>query len=289
VQSAIAPAIRARRGALVAWPGPTSLSWRINREMALLLGSGRALLMQIAHPLVAAGVAEHSNFKNDPLGRLRRTLETMFSLTFGSPEEISAAYKRINSVHATVHGSLSAPCQGYPAGTKYDARDPALLLWVYATLVDTAMVVYRRYVRELTTDECERYYQESKTRTFLFGIPDSLVPRDVERFRAYMDEMIERGPVVVCATARELAANILRPAVPPPYLWTFRILNFVAAGLLPPKLRAGFGLPWSPARQLLLDASSAVIRATLPLLPDRLRAVPAGRRAERAWQQAHRS
>ncbi len=258
----------------------------MNREAVLLLGGGRALLMQIAHPLVAAGVAEYSNFKNDPLGRLQRTLDTMFSLTFGSRKEVRAACARINSVHATVHGKLSRPSPGFPAGTPYDARDPALLLWVHATLVDTAMLVYGRYVRELSALERERYYQESKEHTALFGIPGSLVPKDAERFRAYVHEMTEHGPVRVSATARELAASILNPAVPLAYSWAFRLLNFVTTGLLPPKLRAGFGLPWSPARQLLFDGSSAVIRRLMPLLPDLVRAVPASRKAERDWSHS---
>lgn len=279
---------REQLDALGVRPGPNSMSWRVNREAALLLGGGRALLMQIAHPLVAAGVADHSDFKNDPLGRLRRTLDTMFSLTFGNREEAGAACERINSVHASVRGKLSRPCPGFPAGTTYDARDPELLFWVYATLMDTAMVVYRRYVRELSADECEQYYQESKARASLFGIPDSLVPKDAECFRAYMHEMIAHGPVVVSATARKLARSILNPTVPAVYAWAFQMLNFVTAGLLPPKLRAGFGLRWSPTRQLVLDASSAAIRATLPLLPDLFRVVPAERKAERAWQDRSR-
>jgi uncharacterized protein (DUF2236 family) len=278
-----APAVGApeQLEALELLAGPNSMSWRVNREAALLLGGGRALLMQVAHPLVAAGVADHSDFKSDPLGRLRRTLDTMFSLTFGSREEALAACERINRAHLAVRGRLSKPSGGFPAGAKYDARDPALLLWVHATLIDTAMLVYQRYVREMSADECEHYYQESKVRAALFGIPHSLVPKDAECFRAYMHEMIAHGPVVVGSTARKLARSILNPAVPITYGWLFRMLNFVTVGLLPPELRAGFGLRWSPARQLVLDASSAAVRALLPLLPDLLRAVPAGRKAER--------
>ena len=135
--------------------GPTSVTWRVNREAVLLLGGGRALLMQIAHPLVAAGVADHSDFRSDPLGRLRRTLEAMLTITFGTVEEAKRTLRSVNGIHAKVCGTLEEATGGFAAGSRYQARDPRLLLWVHATLVDTSIVVYRRYVGDLSDEEWE--------------------------------------------------------------------------------------------------------------------------------------
>ena len=136
----------------------------------MLLGGGRALLMQIAHPLVAAGVADHSNFKQDPFGRLRRTVETLHTINFGTTDDARMAYRRIDSIHAGVRGRLARPAPGFAAGTRYRARDPELLLWVLATLIDTAIVFYRRYVGYLSADEEEQYYLQSKALARLFKI-----------------------------------------------------------------------------------------------------------------------
>jgi len=260
-----------------------SVAWRVNRERVILLGGGRALLMQIAHPLVAAGVAEHSRFKDDPFGRLSRTLEAMFAIAFGPRLEAAGAYDRINRVHAHVKGKLTRACGIYPAGTPYDARDPQLLLWVYATLVDTALLVYQRYVQELTPTEREQYYQESVRSAAPFGIPKSMFPADLKSFERYVDHMIHRGPIKVGALARKLAQSVLHPKVPFPYRGALEMLNIVTVGLLPEKLRKEFGFTWGLGRQLLLDASTRLIRAALPLLPDFLRVVPPARRAEEMY------
>jgi uncharacterized protein (DUF2236 family) len=148
-------------------------------------------------------------------------------------------------------------------------------------LVDTATLIYRRYVGDFSAEEEEQYYQESKAIARLFKILESLIPPAVKDLRPYMHHMIERGPARASDTARELAEGILRPQVPLVPAAVFDMLNLVTIGLLPPTLRAGFGLEWGSARQVLLDASSGVIRMMLPLLPDLLRAVPAARAAER--------
>ncbi len=262
--------------------GPDSITWRVHREAVLLLGGGRALLMQIAHPLVAAAVADHSDFRQDPFGRLRRTLDAMFTITFGDADEARRAYKKINCVHGRVHGKLAEPTGHFPAGTSYRARDPELLFWVHATLVDTAILTYRRYVRNLSAGEQEQYYQESKNLARLFRIPESLIPPALEDLQKYLRGAIERGPVRVSSTARELARNILHPPVGLAPSLLFDLISLVTIGLLPPRLREGFGLEWNPTRQFLLDASRVAVRNMLPLLPDIFRAVPAARAAERA-------
>ncbi len=265
---------------------PASITWQINRERVLILGAGRSLLMQIAHPLIAAAVAEHSGFREDPLGRLRRTMEFMSVVLFGTAAEARSAADQLHAVHGAVQGILREPAGGFPAGTRYRARDPELLFWVHATLVDTSLLVFRRYVRDLSAEEEEKYYQDSKTIARLHRIPDSMIPRYARNFPDYMDRMIDSGPISVSDTARELAGHILRPAVPPIPALAAAIIGFISVGLLPGKLREDFGLQWGPARQCLLDASGFASRALLPLLPQALRIVPAAHAAELALQPA---
>ncbi len=263
---------------------PNGVAWRVQRQSVIVLGGRRALLMQIAHPAVAAAVAEHSDFKQDPFGRLRRTIEPMFTLAFGTVEQAEAAYRQIDSVHARVRSHVRSPAGAdvLTGGISYNARDPELLFWVHATLVDTAMLVYRHMAGELDRRDARQFYQESKIVARLFRIPDELIPSGLGEFQRYMREMIERGPVRVSATARELARSILYPPVPLVPSFAFDVINIVTAGLLPAPLREQFGLRWSPARRLLSDAAEAGIWMTLPILPEVLRVVPAARAAERA-------
>ena len=140
---------------------PDAMIWQVDREMVLLLAGGRALLMQLAHPKVAAGVAEHSHFKADPLGRLYRTMAAMWSIVFDEAPAARASLNQVKSVHRRIHGIIS-PSESLPFGTRYDALDIELLLWVHATLIDSAMVAYDIFVKRFTADEKSKYYDDSK-------------------------------------------------------------------------------------------------------------------------------
>jgi len=142
--------------------GAKSITWTIAREMIILVGGTRAVLLQIAHPLVAAGVYEHSRYMRDPFGRAWQTFFLGQLLVFGTTQKSREAAKTINRLHRKVHGTLSQAAGRYQSGTPYDARDPELLLWVYATLVDTTLLTYSLLIRPLTLQEKEDYYQESK-------------------------------------------------------------------------------------------------------------------------------
>src|SRR5262245_54278152 len=140
------------------------ISWTIHREVVLLLGWGRAILMQLAHPLVARAVAEHSAFRAEAFGgwrRLHRTLGAMLALTFGDGGEIRRAADRINALHARINGDLPRSEGVFAEGTSYSACDPVLLAWVHATLVDSFLRAYELYVRPLSPAERETYCSES--------------------------------------------------------------------------------------------------------------------------------
>jgi uncharacterized protein (DUF2236 family) len=261
--------------------GPESATWRVNRELVLLLAGGRALLLQVAHPLVAAGVAEHSDYRRDPWGRLLRTLRLTTAVAFADPDGSERAAARIWATHATVTGTT-------PDGRPYDARDPALLLWVWATLLDSSLLVHQSWVGPLAPDELARYHREQARFAAAFGVPEGLAPATPQAFAAYRRRMLTEELRVTDA-ARDVARHTLRPPVPAPLRPAFAAYAQLTAGLLPPALRAGYGLDWGPRRERALAACAAVSRRALPLVPAGLRQFPEARRAaSRAGPRARR-
>lgn len=258
--------------------GPGSASWGVSCEAALLLGGPCALLMQLAHPAVAAGVADHSGFRADPFGRLRQTLETVYAIYFGDRAEALAAVARIDATHQRVRG-VRQEIQGDKIA--YDARDPALLLWVHATLVCTAVRTYRRYVGPFPARVRDRYYEESKVVARLLGVPDDAIPATYGALSAYLGDMIAHGPVAVGPTARDLAAAVLEPPIPllPFPGVVFATTKMITADLLPPPLRRAYALPWNRTRRRLVDVFARSVRRMLPLLPDSVRWIPQARAA----------
>ena len=259
-----------------------SIFRRVNREAVLLLGGQRALLLQLAHPLVAAGVADHSDFMAHPLRRLWRTVDTMLRIVHGDRATAEEAARALDAVHARVRGTLGDATAAYPAGTPYRAHDPALLLWVHATLVDSALATYECFVAPLAADERERFHAESRVVARLLGIPEDGLPRSFAAFTYYVEETIAGPTLDPTPTARRLADAVLHP----PLAFLPRIAGDVGAvvtlGLLPPVVRERYGLTWDATRQRGFAVARGVVRTVLPLLPDVLRAMPQARRAERA-------
>jgi uncharacterized protein (DUF2236 family) len=257
-----------------------STIWRVNREMVLLAAGGRALLMQLAHPKVAAGVAQHSDFQTDPFARLHRTMEAMWSIVFDKEPQARKSLERVTRLHTRVHGRVGSG-EGSLAGACYDANDQDLLLWVHATLIDSALVGYDRFVAPLSLAEKRRYYDESKQLARLFGINEAFIPGALDEFEVYMRSMMAGEEIRVGPTARKLGRDVLyaRP-------WLFRIIGplfrFVTAGLLPEKLRTGYDLNWNGRREQLLAGFLKTVRAVLPLTPNPVRVVPNARGAEKA-------
>lgn len=243
--------------------GPASVAWKIDRERAVLLGGMRALVMQLAHPRVARGVAEHSDFRRRPFRRLARTMTLSLDGVFGDREAAQRAAGRINAAHVAVRGE------------GYSAFDPDLILWVFATLVDSAVVSYERFVGPLTPGERDTFYFETREATRLVGLSRSPTPADFAGLRRYIAAEIAHGEVRVSPLGREM----VRATLYPPAAWyvprpVFDASAFVTAGLLPPALREQFGLPWSLRHRAAHDVLAGVVRATVPVLPSRLRHVP---------------
>jgi len=264
--------------------GPHTMTWRVNREGVLLLGGGRALIMQVAHPLVAAGVSQHSNYREDPWGRLYRTIDVTTEIVFGSSEESEAAAGRLWNRHGMVKGETHENGGRYAAGTPYHAHDPDLLMWVHATLVDSSMLVYDRYVHRLSRPERERYYDEQRLLAERFGVPLERQPATLAEFERYLDTVVH-DELAVTDTLRDVTDAVLNPVLPwaarPLGLPVFGALNLATIGMLPPKLRADLGLSWGPGRERLLGASHALLRNLLPLVPGPARQFPRARSAQR--------
>ena len=238
-----------------------SITRRINRENVLLLSGGRALLMQLAHPAVAAGVDEHSDFRSHPVRRLRRTVRMTMAVVFGDRETAMAAARAVTRVHGRVRGE------------GYHALDPDLLLWVHATLVDSALVAYETFVQPLSARERDDFYQESKLIGELLGIPRGHAPREFGDFTRYMEDTLA-GPVMVTDRARALGKLVLRPPLrllPGPAMIPFEIIT---AGQLPPVLRAQYELPWGTAQQRAYRLAVAAVRKVVALTPPVLRVWP---------------
>jgi len=259
---------------------PGTTIWTVNREATLFLGAGRALLLQLAHPLVAAGVAEHSGFADDPFGRLLRTLNTSCALVFGDVDAALAAVQRMDAIHRRVRGFLRDPVGPFPAGTPYDAADPALRLWVHATLIDTSLLMYHRFVAGLSAADQARYYTEACEMARVLEIPEQMIPPTIEAFRTYFSRMLSTE-IAVGATARELARLIFWPPRAASLRAIGPVAKFVTAGLLPPEVREGYGYAWTPLQEQALDRFARAIKRARPAIPSVIRVIPPARVAER--------
>ena len=235
-------------------------SWlrRIHAESALIFGGGRALLLEVAHPLVAAGVAEHSKFRSDPLGRLRRTLDAMHAIGFGDRAAALAAARTVHRAHARVHGQLAEDAGAlYPAGTPYHGREVELVVWVWATLVDSALCVYECFVAMLPQAARESYYAEQRAIARLLGAPDPALPRDYATFRAWFDACVAGDTLFVTPVAREIADSVLTP---PPGLADTAQVRLITAALLPERVRDDFGLRFEAKQRARFDALVRSVR-----------------------------
>jgi uncharacterized protein (DUF2236 family) len=230
---------------------------RIHAEPVLLFGGGRALLLEVAHPLVAAGVAEHSKFRSDPLGRLRRTLDAMHAIGFGDRAAALAAARSVDRAHERIHGRLAEDAGAYPAGTPYHGRDVPLVRWVWATLVDSALCVYECFVAPLGEEAREAYYAEQCVIARLLGVPRDALPPDHSAFRAWFEGCVSGGTLFVTPVAREIAESVLTP---PPGLPDTGHVRLITAALLPPRLRDDFGLRYDARQRARFEALVESVR-----------------------------
>ena len=253
--------------------GPGSITWTVTRERILLASGVSTILLQLAHPAVAAGVADHSDFEAAPIGRFRRTFEYVHAIVFGDVDTAVAAALEVRERHAAVTGTIGEAVGPYATDDRYSASDPALLRWVHATLIEQSMTAYETYVAPLTAAERAAYYRESKRFGRLVGVPEAAYPDTVADFVEYYERMCTET-LAVGHRARALQRTLFRQG---------RVLGplyaTVGIGTLPDAVREAYGLSWSSRHQRAFDAWTALVRTVVPRLPPRLRFVAAYRRA----------
>jgi len=218
--------------------GPQSVVWRVNRDRSFPLSGIRSLLMQALHPLAMAGVAQHSNWRKDPFGRLASTSSYLLVTTYGDTASAMTAAARVRSIHGHVRGVDSE------TGLPYSADDPGLLLWVHAAMVESILVIVRRYGRGLDAAEADRYVAEMVRFAEIVGVPAGQVPASVDALSEYVGsvDLLQATPA-----AREAMSIVLDPPgleEETRDLW--RDLGQVAVGTLPPWARAMYGFSAPP-------------------------------------------
>jgi uncharacterized protein (DUF2236 family) len=256
-----------------------SMLRRVHRETAVAFSGPRALLMQAAHPVAFEGFFAHTGALDEPYDRLRRTAQVLDTIAFGARADAERATRRVRAMHRRVRGELERPAGRFPAGTPFAADEPELLLWILATLVDSSLVVYERYVGSLSTAERDDLWQDYRVVGRLFGLKDREMPSDIGDFDEYMRDMLDGPDLHVTDAARELAIKIvMRPPVPLARRPVLELVNFITVGLLPAQLRRQYGLSWDPVRALMLRGGAEYAKRVLvPLAPQRLRFVSSAR------------
>ncbi len=266
-------------------PAPGTITWRRASDARLFLAAGYALVLQVSHPTVGAGVSEHSQFRREPWGRLLRTLDYTYTMVYGGPQAAGEMGRRIRSFHKGIRGSM-------PDGRPYHALEPGAYAWVHATLAEAIVRAHERFGRPFSDGQREAFWAEWRALGRLLGIRDGDLPSDWQGFGDYLQEMVA-GTLVHTPAVDDVLAALARPAAPQvPVLrdpmWALarlplgHVLQLATIGLLAPALRRRFGLAWSAAQELQLRGFSAALRSTTPLLPAWLQNTGAGYLRHRA-------
>jgi uncharacterized protein (DUF2236 family) len=257
--------------------GAESMSWKINRESALFLGAGRAALLELAHPWVAASLDQHSLLLDKPIARFHNTFRVVFAIIFGSVDQAIRAARSLHQLHTRIRGEVPVAVAGYAAGSAYEANQIPALRWVWATLIDSAVIAYECVLPPLCRSERDAYYAEAKTLAQLFGIPADSLPADWRAFKNYVAGMCQSQELGVSDRSQILGHRILTGAgswVRIPH-W-YRALT---AEWLPPRFIIEFGLQHG-----ILEEDAA--RRTQRWLPRAYRRLPQAIRFVGPYQEA---
>ncbi|HEV2134134.1 MAG TPA: oxygenase MpaB family protein [Terracidiphilus sp.] len=249
--------------------GPDSLLWRVNREAALFLGAGRAALLQLAHPWVATALKEHSSVLDRPIARFHNTFRIVFTMVFGTLEQALAAARHLYELHTHITGRMTEDVARYRQGSLYEANEVSALRWVFATLVESALVAHDSVLPALAAGEREQYYAESCTLAGLFGIAREALPADWSAFADYNREMQESDALGVSGTAREIAKSLMAGTgswIHPP-----RWYRALTAAWMPVRFREEFGLAYGERERRAADRALRMLPRIYPRLPGAMR------------------
>jgi uncharacterized protein (DUF2236 family) len=259
--------------------GPGSVTWRVMAEPVLMLGAGRALLMQAAHPLVAEGAIDHSTYRTDPYGRFERTVAWVTVVCFGTTAEARRACRQINRLHGAVEGRLrrSHATPAFHGGSAYSGRDPELLQWVLATFVDTMLVAHDAFVGTLGEADRDRFVREWHAVARMMGMPTGAPWKTRAELTDYVAEQLKAGvgTAVPGAGSRLVAETVLNPPVSSAAMRpAWAVVTFTTVGLLPSSTRRAYGIRWTPAHAAAHRAISLWLRGGRVAAPRRLKVSP---------------
>lgn len=261
--------------------GPRSVAWRLGGDLAIFLGGGRAALLQLAHPMVAYAVDQHSKTRADVVGRFQRTFRNVFAMVFGELDDALAAARRVYRVHTRIHGTIPEDVGGWRAGTPYHANDVDALRWVHGTLVDTTIAVRERLDGALPTALKDSYIVEMNRFAALFGIPRERLPDGWHAHEEYMQHMLGSDVIAVAPCAREMAMFLIGRGGSQTQPPLGRFAEALTATMLPRHLARAFGLTRTRLSvtgvRLGLTAFAPIYR----VLPDPVIAIPARAMASR--------
>ena len=255
--------------------GPKSMMWKVNKEITVLFGGARALLMHAAHPLIAAGARQTSFYQRDPWKRLIRTLSLQNSVTFGTIEEANDSATRINRLHEVIKGKDEV------TGGYYDALDHEQLLWVHACLQISSIYFYEKTVRKLTDDEKNQYHDENMVSAKLVLIDIDKTPKTHEELKRWvMEKSREKNYLRLTDVAKDVQDIISGGPVPKHIkpIWPF--ISFTAFNTLPDEFKKLYGVKSSKFKSLLLGFNLYLLKFTRPLLPPFFRLIPPARWAK---------
>ena len=251
--------------------GANSISWKINRESALFLGAGRAALLQLAHPWVAAALDQHSSLLHNPISRFHNTFRTVFTMVFGSADQAFRASRFLHTLHTRIRGKIPASVAGYEKDSLYEANQISALRWVYATLIESAVYAYECVLPPLTDAERAAYYGEARMLAGLFGIPPEALPPDWSAFKTYVYEMCQSKTLGVSERSHFMAHRLLAGSgswIMPP-----RWYRALTTEWMPPRFRVEFGLRFGRAEEVSADRARRWLPKVYRALPPAVRFV----------------
>lgn len=251
--------------------GADSVTWRINRESALFLGAGRAALLQLAHPWVAASLHQHSTVMQKPIKRFHDTFRVVFTMIFGTADQAIRAARSLYQMHTRISGDLPHAVAGYAKGSRYEALHVPALRWVYATLIESAVIAYECVMPPLTREERAAYYEESKVMAGLFGLSPEALPNDWNAFESYVAEMVASQALGVGDLARAMGKDIMTGAGS--WIRVPRWYRALTAEWTPPRFREEFAITFSPVQQAIAARAHRWLPRIYPTLPETARFV----------------
>jgi uncharacterized protein (DUF2236 family) len=255
--------------------GPKSMMWKVNREITVLFGGARALLMHAAHPLIAAGARQTSFYQRDPWKRLIRTLSLQNSVTFGTKKEADESAHRINKLHEVIKGEDEV------TGDIYDALDHEQLLWVHACLQVSSIYFYEKTVKKLSNEEKNQYHKENMLSADLVLVDIKKMPQTHEDLKNWVIEKSKSKNYLIYTDVAKDVQEIISGGPVPTHIkpiWPF--ISFTAFNTLPAEFKELYGIKTTKFKSALLNFNLALLKYTRPLLPPFFRLIAPARWAK---------